>query len=345
MLLPKITETDVSSKKVLIRADLDLSEGDEYRLNSSVETLKFLLEKNAKIIIISHKGRPGGNPSKELSLEETAKKLSALLGHPIKFVFDIAGEEAREEAENLKNGEIICLENLRFDSREESNDESFAKSLALLGEIYVNEAFASSHREHASIAGIPKFLPHFAGIHFAKEIENLSKAVENPARPLLVYLSGIKRDKLEMIKPLSEIADKVLVGGRLPEYLGDEALESVRLQGDDKKVLIGNLIMDKEDVTLNTIERWIKEAGKAKTIVLAGVMGKYEEEGHSQGTKRVFEAIAETDAFKIVGGGDSLAAVSKYNLDSKFDWISTGGGAMIEYISKRTLPGIEALLH
>ena len=172
----------------------------------------------------------------------------------------------------------------------------------------------------------------------------MSKVIENPKRPLLIIISGIKKDKLEMIEPLSVLADKVLVGGRLPEFLGDAALESVRLQGDGKKVVVGNLNMDKEDITLNTIERFEKEILKAKTIVLAGVLGKYEDGGHKQGTEKVFRAVSESPAFKVAGGGDTLNVISQMNLGDKFNWISVGGGAMIEFITKKTLPGIEALM-
>ncbi|MEK7536493.1 MAG: phosphoglycerate kinase, partial [Patescibacteria group bacterium] len=171
---------------------------------------------------------------------------------------------------------------------------------------------------------------------------NLSR-VFDPIKPLVILISGVKKDKLEMIEPLSNLADKILVGGRLPDFLGDNTI-SVRNQNG--KVIIGNLVMDKEDITVNTIEKFKQEIAKAKTIVLAGVLGKYEDEGHSQGTKAIFDAVGEAPAtFKIVGGGDSLVAIAKYNLQEKFDWISVGGGAMLEFLTKKTLVGIEALLN
>jgi phosphoglycerate kinase len=210
-----------------------------------------------------------------------------------------------------------------------------------MGEVYINDSFAESHRNAVSIVGIPKYLPHAVGLRFVKEVENLSKVFE-PVRPLVILISGIKDDKLKMIEPLSNLADKVLVGGRLPDFLGDNTI-SVRNQNG--KVIVGNLVMDKEDITLNTIEKFKEEILKAKTIVLAGVLGKYEDEGHSQGTIKIFNAVANSSALKIVGGGDSLAAVTRYNLTEKFDWISVGGGAMLEYLTKKTLPGIEALVN
>ncbi len=320
--LHKITEADVSNKKVIVRGDLDVGKVNEndLRLKSLVPTLKYLLEHEAKVILIGHRGRPEGKVNNEFSLkpvEEVLKKM-------------------------LQRDDFEVLENLRFDPREEVNDDDYAKELASLGDIYVNEAFSVCHREHTSIVGIPKYLPHYAGINLSNEIENLSKVTNSPERPLVILISGVKKDKLEMIEPLSNLADKVLVGGRLPDFLGDNTV-SVRSQNG--KVIIGNLVMDKEDITVNTIEKFKEEIGKAKTIVLAGVLGRYEDEGHSQGTRAVFEAVGDAPAvFKIVGGGDSLAAITKYNLVEKFNWISVGGGAMLDFLTKKSLPGIDALL-
>lgn len=333
--------TDLQDKKIIVRGDLDISEISEndLRLKSLVPTLKYLQEQKAKIILIGHRGRPEGKVNNEFSLKPVSDVLEKMLQTKINFVYDVAGVEALEESDKLQDGQIMMLENLRFDSREENNDDSFSKSLVELGDIYINEAFGVCHREHASIVGIPKFLPHFAGLNLANEVSNLSK-VFSPERPLVILISGVKKDKIECIKPLSELADKVLVGGRLPDFLGDNT-ESVRTQNG--KIIVGNLTMDKEDITLNTIEKFKEEIAKAHTIVLAGALGKYEDEGHSQGTKEVFEIVANSNSFKIVGGGDSLTVVQKYNLSDKFDWISVGGGAMLEFLTKKTLVGIEAL--
>lgn len=322
MNLPKITEIDVVGKRVLLRLDLDLPaqagttpDINNLRIKSSFETLDYLKDKASKIIILAHRGRPNGKIDESLNLK------------PFQPIFDKWG--------------ATVLENLRFDPREIENTPEFAKELALLGDVYINDAFASSHRNNTSIVSLPKLLPHAVGFRFEKEVENLSKVFE-PTRPLVILISGVKKDKLEMIEPLSNLADKVLVGGRLPDFLGDNT-ESVRTQTG--KIIVGNLTMDKEDITLNTIEKFKEEIAKAKTIVLAGVLGKYEDEGHSQGTKAIFNAVANSSAFKIVGGGDSLIAIEKYNLISKFDWISVGGGATLEFLINKTLPGIEALLH
>lgn len=314
--LPKLTDLEVSGKKVLLRLDLDCEpDPNNLRVKSSFETLDFLKSRNAsEIVILAHKGRPNG--------EDVSLSLK-----PFQPIFDKWG--ARVE------------ENLRFDPGEEANDPKFARKLASLGDVYVNEAFAVSHREHASIIGIPKLLPHTAGLRFIKEIENISKAFDSPQKPVVILVSGIKKDKVKMAKDLSRLYDKVLVGGRLPEYFGDDALVSVRSQNGN--LILGNLTMDKEDVTLHTIERFEGEIEKAGTIVLAGVLGKYEDPGHMQGTKEVFEAAADSSAYKIAGGGDTELVIRQLAISHKFDWISVGGGAMLEFLSKKTLPGIEAL--
>lgn len=317
MNLPKVSDLEVFGKRVLLRLDLDTPEGDYTRLEASKETLDYLKSKSSEIVAIGHKGRPEGKVDESLSLKS------------LQSFFDKWGVKVEE--------------NLRFDPGEEANNPEYAKKLAGLGEVYINEAFAVSHREHSSIVGIPKLLPHAAGFRFVKEVENISRAFENPKKPIIVLISGIKKDKVEMAKRLSKIYDKVLVGGRLPEFFGDGSLESIRSQ--DGNLVIGNLTMDKEDITLNTIERFKSEIEAAGTIVLAGVLGKYEDDGHRQGTKEIFEAISNSSAYKIAGGGDTEAALTMLGLTDKFDWISVGGGAMLEFLVNKTLPGIEALLH
>lgn len=316
MNLPKITDIDVADKKVLLRLDLDTKpDPNDLRIKASGETLNYLKEKGvSKIIIIGHRGRPSGTYDESLSLK------------PFEPLFP----------------ECEVKENLRFNLGEEANDEGFAREIASWGEVYINDAFASSHRNHASIVGVPKLLPHAVGLRFEKEIENLSKVFESPKRPLVFIISGLKDDKLQFIKIFEKTADKILVGGRLPELMGDKALQSVRTQND--KILIGNLVMDKEDITLNTVERFKTEIKKAGTIVVSGPMGKFEDEGHRQGTEKVLRAVIENkEAFKVAGGGDTEHALQTLSLSQYFNWVSVGGGAMLEFLSKKTLPGIEAL--
>lgn len=338
--LPKIKDLDVSGKKVLIRTDLDVT-NDFTRIEAAKNTLDYLIEKKAKIIIIGHKGRPGGEINPSLSLRDLTKPLEEIIGKEFKFIDEIVGQKSSLAVEQLNAGDLLLLENLRFDKREsfdpawDSGAKEFAEQLASLGEIYVNEAFAVSHRAHASIVGIPKILPHAAGLRFVAELEHLSRVIENPERPLVFLISGIKKDKLEMIENIKSLADKVLVAGRLPDFLDEDY--------HDEKVLVAQLNPDKEDITLHSVERFEQEIENSKTIVLAGVIGKYEDEGHRQGTKMVFEAVANSNAYKVAGGGDTEAALTMFNLTNKFDWISVGGGAMLEFLAKGTLPGIEAL--
>ncbi|HCR35919.1 hypothetical protein A2130_00135 [Candidatus Woesebacteria bacterium GWC2_33_12] len=307
MNLPKITDLDVNKKRVLVRLDLDIKEFNEndLRLKSATKTLDYLKDKASEIIIIAHRGRPEGKVNDNLSLK---------IFQPY---FDKWGAKLEE--------------NLRFDKGEEENDPEFAKKLASLGDVFINDAFASSHRNHASIVAIPKLLPTAFGFRFLEEIKNLGK---NFNKPVVVVISGIKKDKVEMAKKLSNIYDKVLVGGRLPEYMESS---------NSDKLIIGNLIQDKEDITINTIEKFKSELNKAGTIILAGVLGKYEDEGHSQGTKEIFDFVSKLSAFKIAGGGDTETAIGRLSIANSFDWISVGGGAMIEFLINKTLPAIEAI--
>ena len=337
MNLPNIDGIDVSGKKVMVRMDFDVPEGDYTRIESSKETLNYLLEQKAKLVLIGHKGRPTGDRERdrELSLEKLAPVLTNILGKEVGFVESSDINKIKATIEQFNNETIFLLENLRFDKGEEENDETFARDLASMADVYVNEAFAVSHREHASLVGIPKFLPHAAGFRFMKEVEHLSRIIENPERPLVFLISGIKKDKIDMIERIKELADKVLVAGRLPEYLDEDY--------HDEKVMVSRLNPDKEDITIHSIEKFGEEIDKAKTIVLAGVVGKYEEEGQRQGTGAVFEKVAQSNAYKVAGGGDTEAALTMFKLTDKFDWISVGGGAMLEFLAKGTLPGIEAL--
>jgi phosphoglycerate kinase len=337
MNLPRLENQELKGKRVLVRADLDVAEGEDYRLKALIPTLELLNQKGAQIILMGHRGRPNGVRDENLSLKGLAPVLSKIIGKQVTFI-DIFDSKFSETGP-LDNEAIFLLENLRFEAGEEANNPEFAKKLAENGDFFVNDAFASSHREHASIVSLPKLLPHAAGVRFNQEVENLSRVFENPKRPVVFLISGLKEDKLSYIEPLETFCDKILLAGRLPDYLGDE--HQLR---KDPKVMVGDLIADKEDITLSTVEKFKKEIEKAGTIVVAGPMGKYEDEGHRQGTKAVFEIVANCSAFKVAGGGDSVAAINLLRLAEKFDWISVGGGAMLEFLAKGTLPGIQALL-
>lgn len=315
MNIPQVKDFDLKNKRVIVRADLDVDPNNlnDLRITSLTGTLDYLKQENCIITIIGHRGRPEGKVEESLSLK------------PFEPYF------AKWNAK--------VLENLRFELGEENNDIEFAKSLAMNQDFFINDAFGVSHREHASIVGLPKLLPHAAGFRLAEEVENLNQVLENPARPLVMVISGVKDDKLAYIENFLKFADKILIGGRLPEYVHDAS--PLR---KDEKVIVADLIGDKEDITIHSIERFIPVIEKASTLVLSGPIGKFEEDGHRQGTEKVFAAVSNSRAFKVGGGGDTEKAINLLNLKDKFNWISVGGGAMLEFLAKGTLPGITALL-
>jgi len=306
MILPQLKDFNFYGKKVLVRCDFDGA-----RLEENLPAVKYLLDNGAKkIILMGHLGRPEGRVVEDLKLAPVEKRFRELL--------------------DSKN--IIFLENLRFDKREEENDAGFAKELASLGDFYVNEAFASSHRQHASIVGIPKFLPHCAGFHFASEVENLSKILENPKRPLVFVIGGDKLEtKLPLVVELAHFANSVLVGGALTQNM------------NINNVLFAKPTDDGFDISDDSIMKFGEIIKKAGTVVWNGPMGKFEDEKWEMGTRKIAEAIAGCGGFRVVGGGDTISALKKFNLIDKMDYVSTGGGAMLEFLAKGTLPGIEAL--
>jgi phosphoglycerate kinase len=339
MNLPKLTDFDFKGKRVLVRGDLDvpLKDGvveDDTRIKESLPTIKYLLEEGAQVILLGHLGRPEGKVVEELSLKPVAEKIKELLSPQLQIVeltnCELGGFKGFGIGKNL-----TVLENLRFFPGEESNDPEFARKLASLGDFYVNEAFATSYRAHASIVGVPQLLPHAAGLHFASEVENLSRAIENPAKPLVVIIGGAKPEtKLPMLEEFAKKADWVLVGGTLAKG---------NIEKKPQNVLSANLTNDGFDINEKSIEKFSGIIKTAGTIVWNGPMGKYEEEKWEVGTRKISQAIADSSAFKIVGGGDTIAALTKFNLIDKMGYVSTGGGAMLGFLAKGMLPGIEAL--
>jgi phosphoglycerate kinase len=340
MKLPSVNDLDVSKKKVLVRADLDIGEeldkGDDFRLKAILPTIRFLQKNNAGIIIIGHRGRPGGKVDDKYSLLSVVERLRELLGENINHIHDLTGKEAEDRTRSLKGGQIVALMNLRFDRGEEENDEEFAERLASFGQIYVNECFSTSHRKHASFVRLPKILPHAAGLRFIEEVENLSKVREDSKKPVVMIIGGLKKDKLSYLDSFKEFADKILIGGKLSIHLPEDF--------KDEKTVVARLNQDKEDITVNSIERFEDEICKAGTVIVAGPVGKFEEDGQKLGTQRVLETVTRSSAFKIAGGGDTQSALTLFNLMDKFDWVSVGGGAMLEFLAKGILPGIEALI-
>lgn len=327
MNLPLIDET-IRDKKVFVRGDIDVPVSrrageqesrieDDTRLKDILPTIEFLLKQNCTVLLAGHLGRPEGKEDMGLSSKPVAEWMAEKLQTKVSvsgvcLKGNICGFIVTEK--------LIVLENLRFDPREEANDETYAKELASLAEVYVNEAFATCEREHASIIGVPKFLPHFAGFRLAKEVEVLSGVLENPKRPLVVIIGGAKIEtKQPVIAKMQDFADSVLVGGKLTGKEENDMLES-------------------------EMTGWSEKIAAAGTILWNGPVGKIEEISFQVGTKRLAELIAGSSAYKIVGGGDTVAFLDKLGLTSKFDWVSSGGGSMLKFLSGEKLPGVEALV-
>lgn len=364
--LRELSHDDLTGKKVLVRLDLNVPMSDEgvvhkeeaERIEKSQATLQFLKDAGAKVIVISHIGR---DP------KESLKPVAEYMNIPL---FPLAGFDAAE----LENHHVVILENLRSDAREESNDEGFAKELAAYGDLYVNDAFAVSHRAHASVVGIPNFLSAYAGLQMEQEIENLNRAM-HPDHPALLIMGGAKFEtKLPVINKLLPLVDHVLIGGALVNNFykekGYEVGKSLLDDGahlgglvNDPKIMLPDQVVVQNDgendivgpaksaqqispadriVDIVIPDEFQQMIAEAQTIIWNGPMGNYEN-GYTAGTESLTRAIAASSAFSIIGGGDSIVLIEKLGLADKFGFISTGGGAMLEYLAQGTLPGIEAL--
>jgi len=341
--LPALSSQAVQNKKAFLRLDLDVPRSehgfiDTTRIDAGFPTLEFLLVNGAEVIIGSHLGRPNGF-DENLSLEGIGLALSARLESSPQFKeIELNSFKAFKLSEK-----VTLLENLRFNKEEEANDAEFSKKLASLADIYVNEAFAVSHRNHASIAGVPKLLPHFAGFRLQKEVEELSKVLENPARPLVVVIGGAKIEtKLPLVNKMLESADKVLVGGEI-------AIEILSLEQPNPKIIVADLNTEKTDITENSVQIFGEEIKNARTVVWNGPMGEISKEVNKsllseEGTEKIASLISQSSAHTIVGGGDTVGFLNKHGLLHKFSFVSTGGGAMLAFLSGENLPGIEALM-
>ena len=386
-----IKDIDLKGKKVLVRCDfnvpLDENQNirDNTRIVAALPTIKYLLENNCKIILCSHLGRPKGEFKPEFSLKPVAKELSRLLGKEVIMAKDVVGEDAFEKAANLKEGEILLLENVRFHREETDNDPEFSKKLASMAEIYVNDAFGAAHRAHSSTVGVASYLPAVSGFLIEKELKFLGKALNNPERPFMAILGGAKvSDKIGVIDNLLEKVDALLIGGGMAYTffkaqgynVGDSLCEEDKLdlakelmnEAKEKGVkfmLPVDTKVGKEfdpntesktvsyteipagwegfDIGEETIKLYSEELKKAKTVVWNGPLGLFEFDQFAVGTNSIAKTLADVDAVKIIGGGDSAAAVEKAGLAEKFTHISTGGGASLEFLEGKKLPGIEAL--
>lgn len=334
MSLPNLRDFDFRQKKVLVRCDLDVPlEKGKIRENSRIRecllTVQYLLEKEAVVILAGHLGRPEGKETPELMMMPVAEEIARLLNQGFVEKKEIGDFSGYKLGKNL-----FLLENLRFFQGEEANSPEFAEKLSSLADFYVNEAFGVSHRKHASIVGVPSRLPSMAGFFFEKEVENLSKSIKDPQRPVVFVIGGAKPEtKLPFVYKFAEKADWVLVGGTLVR-------DRVRVENN---IIFADLKESGLDITEESIKKFLEIIAKAKTIVWNGPLGKYEDEKWEAGTREIAEAVAQASAYKIVGGGDTIASLTKFKLIDKMDYVSTAGGAMLEYLAEGSLPGIKAL--
>ena len=387
-----VKDVDVRSRRVLVRVDYNVpldaqgNVSDDKRITASLPTINYLLEQGARIILCSHLGRPKGEVKKEFSLAPVAKRLKELLpGVNIYFASDCIGEEAERKAAALKDGEILLLENLRFHKEEEKNDPEFAKKLASLAEIYVNDAFGTVHRAHASTAGVAAYLPAVAGFLIGKELSIMGGALENPERPFVAILGGAKvADKIGVITNLLNKCDTLLIGGGMAYTffkamgyeIGDSLLDAesidlakqlmetakekgVKLLLPVDTVVAKAFAADAEHMTVasnaipagwqgldigeKTRELFAAEIKNAKTVIWNGPMGVFDFPEFAKGTEAVAKACAECGGTTIIGGGDSASAVKKLGYADKMTHISTGGGASLEFLEGKVLPGVAAL--
>jgi phosphoglycerate kinase len=382
-----IRDIDVQGKRVLVRVDYNvpIKEGkvaDDTRIRAAMPTLDYLLAQGAALILCSHLGRPKGGPEPKYSLRPVAEHLGALMKNPVKNAEDCIGPLAEKAAKDLKPGEVLLLENTRFHPEEEKNNPEMARQLASLAEVYVNDAFGSAHRAHASTEGVARFLPAVAGFLLEKEIQYLGQAVANPQKPFVAILGGAKiSDKIGVIKNLLSKADCILIGGGMANtffkaegypvadsLVEDEALETakeiVQQAGTKMRLPVDVIIADKFeagaahkimptgpvpdgwrilDIGPETVAHYAKIIHDAKTVVWNGPMGVFEFPEFAKGTFAIAQAAAESGAVTIVGGGESVAAVNQSGLAGKITHISTGGGASLEMLEGLTLPGVAAL--
>ena len=388
-----VLDADVRGKKVLLRCDFNVPQNKETgaitsdkRIVAALPTIKYLLENGAAVIACSHLGKPKGEWKQKLTLAPVAERLSELLGQKVIFANDIIGDDAKAKAAALKPGEIMLLENLRFDIREEKNGADFAKALADMAEVYVSDAFGTVHRAHASTAGVAAYLPAYAGLLVEKELSVMGKALDDPKRPFVAVLGGAKvSDKIGVINNLLEKADTVIIGGGMAYTfikamgyeIGNSLLEADKLDyalemiekakrngvslllpvdtavGNEFKADCDSEVVDIKampagwmgmDIGPKTIELFSDAIKNAGTVVWNGPMGVFEFDAFAKGTKAIAQALADSGAITIVGGGDSAAAVEKLGFADKMTHISTGGGASLEFLEGLELPGVACLL-
>jgi phosphoglycerate kinase len=383
-----VRDASVAGKRVFVRVDFNVPlDGqtitDDTRIRAALPTIEHLVDQGAKVILCSHLGRPKGKPNDAFRLNPVSNRLAELLGKPVKTVSDVVGPEAKEAAARLADGEILLLENVRFEPGEEKNDPNLARELASLADIYVNDAFGAAHRAHASTAGIARFLPAYAGFLMDAEVSALQRLLDAPERPFITILGGAKvSDKLAVIENLIPKVDALLIGGgmantfllaqgrRIGSSLAERDFEgkarellkqaadsgteillpidvavAADLDGKPEIVSVDNVRDDRAifDIGPESVATFTARIGAAKTIFWNGPMGVFEKPAFANGTRAIALAVANSDAFTVVGGGDSVAAVEQTGVADQISHISTGGGASLEFVEGRELPGLTPL--
>ncbi|MFW6313197.1 MAG: phosphoglycerate kinase [Spirochaetota bacterium] len=390
MALKTVRDLDLSGKTVLVRVDYNVpikngAVSDATRIEASLPTLKYILDQGASLVLMSHLGRPKGSPNPEFSLKPVSGKLSDLIGRPVAFVDDCIGDEVAAAVSNLKNGEILMLENVRFHAEETKNDEAFAKKLASIADVYVNDAFGSAHRAHASTEGVAHHLPSAAGMLIEKEVKFFQPLLDNPTQPFVAIIGGAKvSTKIGVLETLMPKCTTLIIGGGMSytflkaqghdignslfedEYLqtAQDLIEQAKASGVELILPVDHIVADefKEDAEPKTVDSVDVPAGmiamdigpksielcrkaisEAKSLVWNGPMGVFEFEPFAKGTLAIGKFVAECEGTTVVGGGDSVAAVNTFGLADQIDHVSTGGGASLEFLEGKTLPGIAAL--
>ncbi|PJZ76640.1 phosphoglycerate kinase [Leptospira neocaledonica] len=389
--LPRLENEDVKGKRVFLRVDFNvpLDNGkvsDKTRIEKTLPTIELLVKKGARVVIASHLGRPKGKPDPQYSMEPVYEVFKELVKTSVIFSKDVIGENAVKLSKELKDGEILVLENLRFHKEEEENAPAFSKSLAALADVYVNDAFGAAHRAHASTEGIAHLLPSFAGLLMYKEITELSSLLSRPAKPFVAIIGGSKvSSKISVIKNLIEKVDHILIGGGMAytflksraipvgnslverdfEVEAFQLIERAGVAGVDFQLPVDHVIGDKFDANAKTktvdkmgiLDGWMgmdigpktisnyeKVIKNAATIVWNGPMGVFEFDKFAPGTMAIAKAVSKSKARTVVGGGDSIAAINKAKVEDKITHVSTGGGASLEFLEGKKLPGVVALL-